>query len=51
MQISTVLDHVDSGHMALPQFQRGFVWNRDQVRGPGPGSPARINPLDKCQPS
>jgi uncharacterized protein with ParB-like and HNH nuclease domain len=33
MQISTVLDHVDSGHMALPQFQRGFVWNRDQVRG------------------
>jgi uncharacterized protein with ParB-like and HNH nuclease domain len=19
--------------MALPQFQRGFVWNRDQVRG------------------
>ena len=22
MKISTVLDHVDSGHMALPEFQR-----------------------------
>jgi len=33
MQISTVLDHIESGHMALPEFQRGYVWNRDQVRG------------------
>ncbi len=33
MKISTVLDHIDSGHMALPEFQRGYVWNRDQVRG------------------
>ena len=33
MQISTILDHIDSGYMALPQFQRGYVWNRDQVRG------------------
>jgi hypothetical protein len=33
MQISTVLDHIDSGHMALPQFQRGFVSNREQVPG------------------
>jgi hypothetical protein len=33
MQISTILDHIDSGHMALPEFQRGYVWNRDQVRG------------------
>jgi hypothetical protein len=32
MKISTILDHIDSGHMALPEFQRGFVWNRDQVR-------------------
>ncbi len=32
MKISTVLDHIDSGHMALPEFQRGFVWNREQVR-------------------
>ena len=33
MEISTILDHIDSGHMALPEFQRGYVWNRDQVRG------------------
>ena len=32
MRISTILDHIDSGHMALPEFQRGFVWNSDQVR-------------------
>lgn len=33
MRISTILDHIDSGHVALPEFQRGYVWNRDQVRG------------------
>ena len=33
MKISTILDHIDSGHVALPVFQRGYVWNRDQVRG------------------
>ena len=33
MKISTILDHIDSGHMALPEFQRGYVWNRGQVRG------------------
>jgi hypothetical protein len=33
VKISTILDHIDSGHMALPEFQRGYVWNRDQVRG------------------
>jgi hypothetical protein len=33
MQVSTILDHIDNGHMALPEFQRGYVWNRDQVRG------------------
>ena len=33
MKISTSLDHIDSGHMALPEFQRGYVWNRVQVRG------------------
>ena len=33
MKISTILDHIDSGHMALREFQRGYVWNRDQVRG------------------
>ena len=33
MKISTVLDHIDTGDMTLPEFQRGYVWNRDQVRG------------------
>ena len=33
MKISTILDHIDNGHMALPEFQRGYVWNKDQVRG------------------
>jgi hypothetical protein len=32
MNISTILDHIDLGLMALPEFQRGYVWNRDQVR-------------------
>ena len=32
MKVSTILDHIDSGDMALPKFQRGYVWNRDQVR-------------------
>ena len=32
MKISTILDHIDSGHMALPEFQRGYVWSSDQVR-------------------
>ena len=27
-----ILDHVDSGHVALPEFQRGYVWKRKQVR-------------------
>ncbi|MBL3600972.1 MAG: DUF262 domain-containing protein [gamma proteobacterium endosymbiont of Lamellibrachia anaximandri] len=33
MKVSTILDFIDGGHMALPEFQRGYVWNRDQVRG------------------
>lgn len=33
MQIRTILDQIDLGSMALPEFQRGYVWNRDQVRG------------------
>ena len=32
MKISTILDHIDQRHMALPEFQRGYVWNREQVR-------------------
>jgi len=33
MQISTILDYIDNGHMALPEFQRGYVWSGEQVRG------------------
>ncbi len=33
MKISAILDQIDSGAIALPEFQRGYVWNRDQVRG------------------
>lgn len=33
MQVSNILDYIDNGHMALPEFQRGYVWGRDQVRG------------------
>src|SRR3954463_638433 len=32
-RLSTILDQIDSGTMLLPEFQRGYVWNRDQVRG------------------
>ena len=32
MKISTILDQIDDGAIALPVFQRGYVWNRDQVR-------------------
>ena len=43
MNIPTSLDHIDNGHMALPEFQRGYVWNRDQVRG-------LFDSLYKCHP-
>ena len=33
MKISTILDNIDHGAMALPEFQRGYVWSRAQVRG------------------
>jgi hypothetical protein len=33
MRISTVLDQVEFKHITLPEFQRGYVWGRDQVRG------------------
>ncbi len=33
MKVETILDQIDFGAIALPEFQRGFVWNRDQVRG------------------
>lgn len=33
MKVETILGQIDLGTMALPEFQRGYVWNRDQVRG------------------
>lgn len=33
MKISFVLDSVDHGTVVLPEFQRGYVWSRDQVKG------------------
>ncbi len=32
MKISVILDQIDLGSIALPEFQRGYVWNRNQVR-------------------
>jgi hypothetical protein len=32
MKIHTILSQIELGSMALPEFQRGYVWNRDQVR-------------------
>lgn len=33
MKIAAILSQVDLNTIALPEFQRGYVWNRDQVRG------------------
>jgi hypothetical protein len=32
MEIFTILDHIDSGHMALQEFQYGYVRDGDQRR-------------------
>ncbi|WP_405382842.1 DUF262 domain-containing protein [Phascolarctobacterium sp.] len=32
MDIITILSQIDLGSFAMPVFQRGYVWNRDQVR-------------------
>lgn len=32
-KLSVLLDQIDNGTVLLPEFQRGYVWNRDQVRG------------------
>lgn len=32
MKLDTILDKVESQSLALPEFQRGYVWNREQVR-------------------
>ena len=33
MKIRTILDQIDLGSMALPESRRGYVRDRDQVRG------------------
>ncbi len=33
MKVSFILDSIDHGTIQLPEFQRGYVWSRDQVRG------------------
>ena len=30
--VATILDNIDNGRLALPQFQRGYVWSGNQVR-------------------
>lgn len=32
-KLSNLLDQIDNGTLLLPEFQRGYVWSRDQVRG------------------
>jgi hypothetical protein len=33
LKVGAILEQIDLGKMALPEFQRGYVWNREQVRG------------------
>ena len=32
MEINNILNMIDVGAMTLPEFQRGYVWNRNQAR-------------------
>ena len=32
MDVETILSQIELGNYALPEFQRGYVWNRGQVR-------------------
>ncbi|MGH3169144.1 MAG: DUF262 domain-containing protein, partial [Trebonia sp.] len=32
-KLAAIMDLIDSGGVLLPEFQRGYVWNRGQVRG------------------
>ena len=41
MKVSTILDHIDDGGIALPEFQRGYVWNRGAVHVLVPGLSGR----------
>src|SRR4051794_28218521 len=33
MKVGFLLDSIDDGTVVLPEFQRGYVWSRDQVKG------------------
>jgi hypothetical protein len=33
MKIGFLLDSIDQGTVVLPEFQRGYVWSRNQVKG------------------
>ena len=33
MKIATILGNIEMEQLALPEFQRGYVWSREQVRG------------------
>ena len=33
MKLDAIIANIDHGALALPQFQRGYVWNRPQVKG------------------
>ena len=33
MEISGILNQIDQRQFVLPEFQRGYVWSREQVRG------------------
>ncbi len=44
MKVGTILEQIDLGSYALPEFQRGYVWNRAQVRG-STGSQYREGPV------
>ena len=32
MKINSILDQIEHGYINLPEFQRGYVWNREQIR-------------------
>jgi hypothetical protein len=32
VKVSTLIEHIDLGKLALPEFQRGYVWSPSQVR-------------------
>lgn len=38
MNASEILNQIELGAIALPQFQHGYVWNRAQVRETAAGA-------------